>query len=161
MSKPPYRVVVNWEWTSKCNARCAMCPRHAIADPTVSEEDCFTQTLARLDPQVREHLTGLARLAVAAPRDPNPRAELGLGLAANGLWAEARQCFLDAERLGARGPLPHPAPPSTRAAPPRDWPWRCSRTAIPRTRCRCPSERRPDRWCASPRARSPRGARCR
>ena len=51
MSKPPYRVVVNWEWTSKCNARCAMCPRHAIANPTVSQEDRFEQTLARLDPQ--------------------------------------------------------------------------------------------------------------
>lgn len=50
MSKPPYRVVVNWEWTSKCNARCAMCPRHAIANPTVSREDSFEQTLARLDP---------------------------------------------------------------------------------------------------------------
>ncbi|HEY0823511.1 MAG TPA: radical SAM protein [Ramlibacter sp.] len=50
MSKPPYRVVVNWEWTSKCNARCAMCPRHAIANPTVSREDCFEQTLARLAP---------------------------------------------------------------------------------------------------------------
>jgi MoaA/NifB/PqqE/SkfB family radical SAM enzyme len=51
MSKTPYRVVVNWEWTSKCNARCAMCPRHAIANPTVSAEDCFEQTLARLDPK--------------------------------------------------------------------------------------------------------------
>jgi MoaA/NifB/PqqE/SkfB family radical SAM enzyme len=51
MSKAPYRVVVNWEWTSKCNARCAMCPRHAIANPTVSREDSFEQTLARLDPR--------------------------------------------------------------------------------------------------------------
>lgn len=51
MSKPPYRVVVNWEWTSKCNARCAMCPRHAITNPTVSREDSFEQTLARLKPE--------------------------------------------------------------------------------------------------------------
>lgn len=51
MSKAPYRVVVNWEWTSKCNARCAMCPRHAIANPTISREDSFEQTLARLDPR--------------------------------------------------------------------------------------------------------------
>lgn len=46
-----YRVVVNWEWTSKCNARCAMCPRHMIDSPTVSTEDSFDQTLARLDPK--------------------------------------------------------------------------------------------------------------
>jgi len=51
MSKTPYRVVVNWEWTSKCNARCAMCPRHAITEPTVSKESSFEQTLARLDPR--------------------------------------------------------------------------------------------------------------
>ena len=51
MSKTPYRVVVNWEWTSKCNARCAMCPRHAITEPTVSKESSFEQTLARLDPK--------------------------------------------------------------------------------------------------------------
>lgn len=51
MSQPPYRVVVNWEWTSKCNARCAMCPRHAITNPTISREDSFEQTLARLDPR--------------------------------------------------------------------------------------------------------------
>ena len=49
MSKNPYRVVVNWEWTSKCNARCAMCPRHMIDAPTISTQDHFEQTLARLD----------------------------------------------------------------------------------------------------------------
>ena len=49
MSKNPYRVVVNWEWTSKCNARCAMCPRHMIDAPTISTQEHFEQTLARLD----------------------------------------------------------------------------------------------------------------
>jgi len=51
MSKPPYRVVANWEWTSKCNARCAMCPRHMIDAPTISTRDTFDQTLSRLDPR--------------------------------------------------------------------------------------------------------------
>ena len=51
MNKHAYRVVVNWEWTSKCNARCAMCPRHMIDNPTVSAERTFEQTLARLHPQ--------------------------------------------------------------------------------------------------------------
>jgi MoaA/NifB/PqqE/SkfB family radical SAM enzyme len=50
MNKHAYRVVVNWEWTSKCNARCAMCPRHAITQPTVSQADNFEHTLARLHP---------------------------------------------------------------------------------------------------------------
>lgn len=51
MSKAPYRVVANWEWTSKCNARCAMCPRHMIDNPTISTAETFEQTLARLQPQ--------------------------------------------------------------------------------------------------------------
>jgi MoaA/NifB/PqqE/SkfB family radical SAM enzyme len=51
MKKAPYRVVANWEWTSKCNARCAMCPRHMIDNPTISTEETFEQTLARIDPQ--------------------------------------------------------------------------------------------------------------
>lgn len=50
MKKPPYRVVVNWEWTSKCNARCAMCPRHMIDTPVVSTADSFEQILTRLNP---------------------------------------------------------------------------------------------------------------
>lgn len=49
MSKSSYRVVANWEWTSKCNAKCAMCPRHMIDNPTISSEEVFEQTLARLD----------------------------------------------------------------------------------------------------------------
>lgn len=51
MNKAPYRVVANWEWTSKCNARCAMCPRHMIDNPTISTQDNFEQTLARLNPR--------------------------------------------------------------------------------------------------------------
>lgn len=51
MSKTPYRVVANWEWTSKCNAKCAMCPRHMIDNPTISTEQTFEQTLARINTQ--------------------------------------------------------------------------------------------------------------
>ncbi|HEX6363453.1 MAG TPA: radical SAM protein [Albitalea sp.] len=46
-----YRVIVNWEWTSKCNARCAMCPRHMIDNPIISTELTFDQTLVRLAPR--------------------------------------------------------------------------------------------------------------
>ncbi len=43
-----YRVVVNVEWTSKCNARCAMCPRSMISDPRVMDPAIFRQVLDRL-----------------------------------------------------------------------------------------------------------------
>lgn len=62
--------------------------------------------LAQLDPQVRDHLVRTAQRAAETPRLPAPRAELGLAFAANGLWKEARQCFLDAVRLGSREPWP-------------------------------------------------------
>lgn len=61
--------------------------------------------LASLDPQVRDHLEGLARQAARHPRDPAFRAELGLAFAVNDLWKEARQSFLDALQLGDRDPL--------------------------------------------------------
>lgn len=63
-------------------------------------------SLARIDPQIRDHLTRIARDVAAAPYDASRRAELGLAFAANNLWTEARQCFLDANRLGEPGPLP-------------------------------------------------------
>lgn len=62
--------------------------------------------IAALDPQVRGHLARLAQDVQSAPRQPGPRAELGLAFAVNGLWPEARQSFLDAMRLGDRSPLP-------------------------------------------------------
>lgn len=61
---------------------------------------------AALDPLVGGHLERLWRRASEAPGDGLRRAELGLGLAVNGLWTEARRCFLDAIRLGENGPLP-------------------------------------------------------
>jgi tetratricopeptide (TPR) repeat protein len=62
--------------------------------------------LARLDSQVRDHLARVAEAVAAEPRDPDRRAELGLAFAVNGLWNEARHCFLDAQALGSREPLP-------------------------------------------------------
>jgi tetratricopeptide (TPR) repeat protein len=62
--------------------------------------------LGSLDPQVRAHLIALAKQAAASPFEGSRRSELGLALAVNGLWGEARGCFLDAIQLGDAGPLP-------------------------------------------------------
>jgi MoaA/NifB/PqqE/SkfB family radical SAM enzyme len=59
---PAYRVVVNWEWSSKCNACCATCPRHAAGHPI--DTGCFEQTLARLQPQ------DVFRCVISGHRDP-------------------------------------------------------------------------------------------
>jgi len=45
----PYRIAVNMEWTSKCNARCAMCPQHAIERPALMTQPTFDRVLQRLD----------------------------------------------------------------------------------------------------------------
>jgi MoaA/NifB/PqqE/SkfB family radical SAM enzyme len=45
-----YRVAVNVEWTSKCNAACVMCPRADIPDLLIMNSDTFRQTLERLTP---------------------------------------------------------------------------------------------------------------
>ncbi|MDA8095344.1 MAG: radical SAM protein [Betaproteobacteria bacterium] len=52
MKETPYRIAVNVEWTSKCNARCAMCPRSMIAQPRIMELATFRQTLSRLSPDL-------------------------------------------------------------------------------------------------------------
>lgn len=62
--------------------------------------------LGTLDPQVRQHLAQIVRRIGEAPRDPEPRADLGLAFAVNGLWSEARVSFLDSLRLGPARPLP-------------------------------------------------------
>ena len=61
--------------------------------------------LGSLDPQVRAHLIGLAKQAAESPFEGRRRSELGLALAVNGLWGEARGSFLDAIQLGDAGPL--------------------------------------------------------
>jgi len=46
-----YRIAVNVEWTSKCNALCPMCPRDLIANPMLMKETTWRKTLERLTPQ--------------------------------------------------------------------------------------------------------------
>ena len=46
-----YRIAVNVEWTSKCNALCPMCPRDLIANPMLMKEQTWRKTLERLAPQ--------------------------------------------------------------------------------------------------------------
>ncbi|MFC5300395.1 radical SAM protein [Azospira restricta] len=46
-----YRIAVNVEWTSKCNALCTMCPRDAIEHPQLMADRTWQQTLKRLSPQ--------------------------------------------------------------------------------------------------------------
>lgn len=48
-SSHPYRIVANIEWTSKCNARCAMCPRSMISSPQLMSEEVWQSTLQRLN----------------------------------------------------------------------------------------------------------------
>jgi len=45
----PYKIAVNMEWTSKCNARCIMCPQSEIIDPMLMKQDVFDLALERLD----------------------------------------------------------------------------------------------------------------
>ena len=44
------RIAANVEWTSKCNALCAMCPREAIAHPKIMAAATWRQVLERLSP---------------------------------------------------------------------------------------------------------------
>jgi MoaA/NifB/PqqE/SkfB family radical SAM enzyme len=46
-----YRTTVNVEWTSKCNALCAMCPREMIEHPHIMSAETWQQTLARITPE--------------------------------------------------------------------------------------------------------------
>lgn len=45
-----YRIAVNVEWTSKCNARCAMCPRELIERPHSMSGATWQRLLGRLSP---------------------------------------------------------------------------------------------------------------
>lgn len=46
-----YRIAVNVEWTSKCNARCPMCPREAIQRPQHMSMETWARVLQRIDPE--------------------------------------------------------------------------------------------------------------
>ena len=58
-----------------------------------------------IDPAVRAHVRSLAETARNRPRDPAARAMLGIALAANGLWHEARTAFQATAILDPREPL--------------------------------------------------------
>lgn len=73
--------------------RCPQIPVPRPANPT------------GLDPQVRDYVEHLASGVAADPCNPSKRATLGLAYAANELWAEARQAFLDTARLDPIQPL--------------------------------------------------------
>ena len=45
-----YRIAVNVEWTSKCNALCPMCPRGLIEYPQLMTGETWQQVLNRLTP---------------------------------------------------------------------------------------------------------------
>jgi len=44
-----YKVAINLEWTSKCNARCIMCPQELIEHPQLMTADTFYKALARIN----------------------------------------------------------------------------------------------------------------
>ncbi len=43
-----YKIAVNMEWTSKCNARCVMCPQSEIQNPMLMKPGTFDRVLNRL-----------------------------------------------------------------------------------------------------------------
>lgn len=47
----PYQLAVNMEWTSKCNARCLMCPQELIQKPQLMTRETFHKTLNRILPR--------------------------------------------------------------------------------------------------------------
>ena len=64
-----YRVAVNVEWTSKCNARCIMCPRDAIPNPRHMSRSTFEHILARINP------SDVFRVVVAGYGEPTTHPE--------------------------------------------------------------------------------------
>ena len=46
---PTYKVAVNLEWTSKCNARCVMCPQDMIERPQLMTADTLYKVLERIN----------------------------------------------------------------------------------------------------------------
>lgn len=59
-----YRLTANVEWTSKCNAKCAMCPRHVIDKPKLMTPDTYAQMMQRLKTQ------DLCRVIIAGYGEP-------------------------------------------------------------------------------------------
>lgn len=46
-----YRIAINMEWTSKCNARCTMCPQAEIENPEIMTDETFNKALERIRPE--------------------------------------------------------------------------------------------------------------
>ncbi len=46
----PYQLAANMEWTSKCNARCLMCPQALIQNPQLMTRAIFDRALRRISP---------------------------------------------------------------------------------------------------------------
>jgi len=59
-----YKVAVNLELTSKCNARCVMCPREAVKNPRAMQLDMLQQAIDRLSP------TDVFRTVIAGYGEP-------------------------------------------------------------------------------------------
>ena len=45
----PYKIAINLEWTSKCNARCSMCPQSLIEHPQIMRDEVFYKSLDRIN----------------------------------------------------------------------------------------------------------------
>lgn len=59
-----YRIAANIEWTSKCNARCIMCPRDKIGAPRIMSKELFQKVLTRISSQ------DLFRVVIAGYGEP-------------------------------------------------------------------------------------------
>ncbi|MGD0023204.1 MAG: radical SAM protein [Xanthobacteraceae bacterium] len=64
-----YRVAANIEWTSKCNARCIMCPRDAIPYPRHMSRTTFERILGCIQP------SDVFRVVVAGYGEPTTHPE--------------------------------------------------------------------------------------
>ncbi len=59
-----YRIAANVEWTSKCNARCVMCPRDKVGRPRIMSPELFREVLKRISGQ------DLFRVVIAGYGEP-------------------------------------------------------------------------------------------
>jgi MoaA/NifB/PqqE/SkfB family radical SAM enzyme len=60
----PYRVALNMEWTSKCNARCSMCPRDAMNENELMKPETFQTVLHHI------HADQVSRVVIAGYGEP-------------------------------------------------------------------------------------------
>ena len=65
----PYKIAVNLEWTSKCNARCSMCPQSLIRHPQLMKEDIFYKAINRIN------MSDVFRTVIAGYGEPTTHPE--------------------------------------------------------------------------------------